>query len=1410
MTACLLLFLPPVQQKIKKIVLQEITQKTGSKISIVNFRAYPIGRFKLEEIYAADLKNDTLLYAEKMYAGMDIFKLLRKQIAIHSVEISRFDLRISKDSLNAPFNFQFLIDAFASDKPNRDSSLLHLDIKRIILHDGSLRYDVFSEPFTEPDLIDFNHIDINKLYLNTKLHFDNVDNWSTTVENLTFHEKSGFALKKMKFKANNSDKHLQINQFSFSLPDSETEIQEVNLDYSGLELSKILSGATYSVQLTSGEWYPADFSCFYPKLAEYQDIIICTGDIEGIFPEISLSHFELKYGNQFELAVDAGIADFKAWETSAFSLIVDKLTVDPELFELPINTEHISIKGKITGSLPDLKIDLAAVSKQGDLAMKGTGGYNVSSEKIHFDLDLESLEYDVKNLLSDSVFGKTSFHILTQGTVTGFKNIDVKADAEIHRFDYLGYSYNDITATASYVNDTVSIDLVSADSHLPLKLKADAGLNNKTGSLKLYAELNGVQADVLNFLPQYPGVKLSGIVNADIKGFDPELMTASISIDNFNWTTTSENFNASPLTISYTAETDGQKQINMQSPILNVRGKGNLTYNGIIQSFKQSFPVFFPSDNFKNINTISDTENFDFLIDLRQANTVARLLRVEANIPDSTIFIGKYEREGEKMNLDITAYCAFIQSDTAQIHLNLSNLKNNLVARLDLKNKSNLYELDGYIGASIDFFENLNGTRPDINIILTPGMLTLNNTTFMINPAEIFVKDKQYEINNFALRHSTSEYIRVNGIISDNDSDSLQINVNRFEIGTFLSVIRNNIALSGAASGDMTLSQLTKNPLVLSRNFAIENLLFDGHELGDLQLRSAWSSERQGLALRATWSPPNLKESVLSGFILPKRDSLSLTADIQGVQLKWLAGYLPDIFYGLDGELGAKITTKGKMTDPIFSGKIYLNDVYLGVKALNTKYHITDSINVENEQIIFNNCIIYDETKRNAKINGSIRHKNFLNLTPRLSIDLNQFLVLNNSEQTDSLFYGTIRANGNLTLQTHNKDWLLQGRISNGKASRIMVNLPETTIEAQRYNWLTFVDKQLTDSIADKKEQRTSELQEFSIPLKLQITMAIDPELSMGIVINPETKDAATVTGNGLLDFSYNLANPEPRILGNYVIEDGNSSLSIKNIAKRTFSVQKGGRLNFQGDPKNTTFDLSAIYSLRTYLTSLDPSFATLMTASRVPVNCILTAKGKLDEMQLQYRVELPNQTDEIQRKLDALLYTDEIKIREIAYLLAFGSFMPTNSGSMHSGNSTIWTSLASSSITSQLNNILSGILSDNWSIGTDLHSNDANFSELDMDVNISTRMFNDRLTLNGTVGYHNSMNQINNFTGDFDLEYKLTPKGNILLQFYNVTNNQYYDRSKSPLTQGIGIVYKREAKTFRRLFGSFGTRKNE
>ena len=1405
----LLLELPPVQQKIKGVVLQEIMKKTDSKISIGNLRFYPFNRLQLNEIYAADLKNDTLLYAEKLNAKYDLFKLFRQQFVIYSVELDHFDLHVSKDSANAPFNFQFLVDAFTSDTTQTSENLnIHLAIDHILLKDGRLRYDVFSEPVQAAGAFDYNHADIRNLQCSAKLHLNSPEDWSGSIDNLSLDEKSGFALKQMKFQIKNQNSQLQIDHFYISLPHSEGEIQEANFDYTGLQLDEILSGADYSILFTSGKWCPCDFSCFYPELVNYTDNLTCSGEVKGKFPKISIPHFELNYGKQIQLALNARINDYNAWETSPLELNVEKCKLDPESFGFPLHTDVISLTGKITGTLPDFKTSLNIGSKQGNSEISGTGGYLVSQGNAHFDLSAELPEYDLKSLLSDSTFGNASLRLAVQGTITGLNQIEAKADAEIHQFDFRGYSYHDITASASYANDSVSIDLISKDPFFPLILKGKAGLNKENPFAQLYAQLNGVHPDVLNLLPQYQVSKLSGIINADIKGFDPEMMTASVTIDNLRWTAPPDDFNASSITISYIAGADRQKQINLRSPVLNIRGKGNFTYDEITQSFMQAFPILFSSQNLESNKKAGGQENFDFVVGIRQINAMAHLLGVDTNIPDSALFIGKYNKE-EDLNLNITAFCIFNQSDTTRAELNLSDMQNNpnnLKVQLDIKNKSKQYELDGNMGASIQFIPQSNKEKPDINIAMNPGSLTLNGTTFLINPAQIAIKGNYYKISNFALRHSSSEYLKVDGIISDNMNDSLQISVNRFEIGTLLSALKNKIPLSGTASGDITLSRLTTNPLVLTRNFTIENMIFDENQVGNLQLRSAWSSERQGLALRAAWNPPNAPESALSGFYLLKKDSLALTADIQGVQLKWLDGYLPDSFYGLDGELGARIKVGGNLKNPILSGMLYLNDASVDIPMLNTRYRMTDSIALESDQIIFRDCMVQDESNHNLKINGSVRHNQFSNLNPKLTFGFDQFLVLDNNDQTDSLFYGTIRINGNLTLLLQNKDWVLQGNLSNGRSSKLMMNFPESAMEAQRYNWLTFINKEKNDSITNVKKQAAGELSDFSLPLKLQITLSIDPNLSIGVIINPDTKDAATVTGRGVLDVTYNLTDAVPRLLGNYSIDNGKCTLSLKNITKKTFAIQQGGKLNFQGDPLNTTFDLTAMYSLRANLTNLDPSFAAVMTSSKIPVNCQLTATGKMENMQLKYQIELPNQPDEIQRKLDGLIYTDEIKIKEIAYLLTFGSFLPVNS--VGGNTSSIWTSLASSSITSQLNNLLSSVLSDNWTIGTDLRSNDSNFSDIDMDVNISTRMFNDRLTINSTLGYHNNINQNNNFTGDFNLEYKLTPRGNVLLQFYNVTNNQYYDKSRSALTQGAGIVYKREARTFRKLFRSLRGRR--
>ena len=1376
-------------------------------MSVGNLRFSPFNHILLENIYVSGLQGDTLLYVENLDAGFDLFRLLDKKLLIHSVELDNFNIRISRDSSGSAFNFQFLIDAFASD-PSPDSSAMQIEIDKVILNDGNLSYNVLSEPHLADSLFDANHISIRNLQAEIHLQFIDPENSEADIASLSFAEKSGFRLDDLHFNLNSKQKVVSLNDFAVKLPHSELKADDAKLDYTGLEIKDILAKAGYSLRIFSGKIGPADLVYFYPSLNEFPDALSFSGKMEGRFPELNIPFLELNYGENLSLVARVGMSDLYNWEKTTYAVQINNCLIDK--IKSPIVLGKTNLTGKITGSLPDLHFNLQGKSKHGDLHLQGKGGYMPASGDIDFDLEMNAFDLNLERLLSDSTYGIASFQAVTQGKITGNEKININLETGVSRFDYQDYAYRNVSVKASYRDENIEFDINSKDENLPLTLWGNINLNKKNQEANLHANLYGVRLDTLNWLQKYPGAELSGLVDVHVKGFDPETMTASATIDSLRFSTQNGVFNDSPATINYIAGSNRQKQLNVRSKVLNIRGKGAYTYDGIRRSLQQAFPTLFSERISKNRKIRLPEENFNLFVAVRQANMVSHLLGMETEIPDSAIFIGKYNSGDSLVSFDATAFCLFSAEDTSKLHLNLSNSQNKLAVQLDVSNRSDQYDLTGYTGAEIEFIRKAKNTFPDMDIKLDPGSISLNETAFRISPAQINIRDKHYEINNFALRHSTSEYLKIDGIVSENRNDSLLVDINRFEIKTILDALKYNIPLSGNISGEISLSRLTSDPRVITRNFSIDDILFGNDSIGNLRLASGWSSARQGLFLRATLSNPHTQESIVSGLMLPRKDSIALNGDIQGIKLKWFADYVAGNVHGLDGELSAKIRVDGKISAPILTGTAYLKNAKAGVTMLNTMYQVSDSIELQPDKIVFKDFTVYDEKRQTGKINGTVGYKNFSNMNPKLTLEFNNFLVLNNDRHIDNLFFGRLNVNGRLNVSMQNKTQLIQGTLTHGKSNSIMANIPET-VEAQRYGWITFVNTEEEETAAAGQNPKPEESQGLSLPMKLNITLSVNPGLSAGVILNPATGDVAQVQGNGNINLSYDLNRMEMSLQGTYTVEDGDCSLSLKNITRKTFHIQDGGKLVFKGDPLNTAFDLTAVYSLKASLTSLDPSFAEVASTGKIPVNCLLTASGNMKKPELQYNVVLPTEPAEIQRKLDALLYTDDIKIKEIAYLLALGSFMPVNSGVQTTNSPSIWTSIASSSVTSQLNSILAGVLRDNWTVGTDLYSSDGSMAKMDMDVNISTKLFDDRLVVNSTLGYHNNANpdgQLDNFTGDFDLEYKLSPGGNVLLRFFNSTNNRYYEKAKT--TQGVGIVYKRQGKTFKQLFRSFRTIKKQ
>ena len=186
---------------------------------------------------------------------------------------------------------------------------------------------------------------------------------------------------------------------------------------------------------------------------------------------------------------------------------------------------------------------------------------------------------------------------------------------------------------------------------------------------------------------------------------------------------------------------------------------------------------------------------------------------------------------------------------------------------------------------------------------------------------------------------------------------------------------------------------------------------------------------------------------------------------------------------------------------------------------------------------------------------------------------------------------------------------------------------------------------------------------------------------------------------------------------------------------------------------------------------------------------------GDIRQPEIAFDLEFPTLTTDIYRKVRSVISTDDMMNRQIIYLLALNRFYtPEYMSSTTKGNELV--SVASSTISSQLSNLL-GQISDNWNIAPAFRSDRGDFSDVEVDVALSSRLLNNRLLFNGNFGYRDNALNSSQFIGDFDLEYLLDREGRWRLKAYNRYNDQNYYLRTAKTTQGVGVVLKRDFDSF-------------
>jgi hypothetical protein len=106
-----------------------LSSEWGTDVTIEKVDFVFFDNLDIEGIYVADKINDTLLYSGLLHAKIGDWSLSKSFVTIDRVELTDATCHIKKYKGDSTFNFQHIVDYFASDEP-ADTQQIKLQSQR--------------------------------------------------------------------------------------------------------------------------------------------------------------------------------------------------------------------------------------------------------------------------------------------------------------------------------------------------------------------------------------------------------------------------------------------------------------------------------------------------------------------------------------------------------------------------------------------------------------------------------------------------------------------------------------------------------------------------------------------------------------------------------------------------------------------------------------------------------------------------------------------------------------------------------------------------------------------------------------------------------------------------------------------------------------------------------------------------------------------------------------------------------------------------------------------------------------------------------------------------------------------------------------------------------------------------------
>lgn len=1469
-----LLSIPAVQDKVKHIACRELSTLLGCNLEIDRLSIAPFSEVVLEGVSLESPAQERCASISKVAAGIDMWHLLsERRIVFNYAEIIGFDASIIQKEKNGPLNIKFLIDALAPKDKTRPPKKFDLRFRNIIIRDSKA---IFSRQWMKTDddkPLVFSEIAFENLRMDLSIPTLKNDIFRFDIRNVQCDMTPGVRVRGLsadlyykKDSKNALNDEVSVKNFHIELPQSDIAIGDIVYNF----------GNTKSIPaVVSGFVNPADFAQIMPILSSFDSRWDIALDAWVSGNDIEIEKFLLSNdytGSCFRLKADAsGIDSIADVNVNILDLKAD--LSQSTLVQIIEVIPGITLKVKnIIENLGDVSIDLHGdLSKSDNMSLTGLietavgildidgSMTSIKSKCPHIIADVEATDLELGNLTGVKQLGKTSFSISTdlmgidknsEGIVSLFSDYIIIGDQSLTNVDCL------FRKSGKDFHASVSTD----DANLQVDLNADCHIAGSHSVLDASLDLSGLNTDILGIKGPFANSLVNFNLDAHTLGNNVDNLLGFIYVSNLNVISRGDrrlsldNLSLNIDSISGDVEDDveqGARNIRLRSDWLDADFSGQIHPATLAKELKEMVSTVFPSliapdnilftdnrlknDFLFNINLKPETGIYDFFsIPISPLTDIP--IKGFVNSPEGKSKISlatPHLKQGRDKLISELSFDASIDSflgmakiatgaiyptkkGDLQLEVDLNGVHNGINANIQL-NPTLKAAVKGVVAFNTSFSKIPNPLTQQedlsVHVDIIPSAISVKETLWNVANGDVDYHGKNISVNNFLIEHD-KQYVKIDGVASENPDDYLSIKLNDIDLDYIFNVLNiNYVTFGGMATGEVVGSRLlTKIPVAYTKFLRVKNLAYNGAVLGDGDLASTYYPDQQEIGIYAVVKDPLTRErrANIDGGIWITRDSLSFTFDANKVNLKFMKPFVSAFCSDLSGIGSGKCKLFGSFKDIDLQGKLFADTVSMKIDFTNTWYHAgRDSVFMGNGLIDISPLTLYDSEGHTAELSGRLHHTYFHEPVFDFKIrNAKSLLCYDTNEKLNPLWYGTIYGSGSAQIAGKPGLVKIEMNMTSDENSKFYYVISDAE-ETDKYSFLSFTDKRKEAIEAEKTDTMPAYLRQFmqknsleeegrsNVILSLKGSVTNDVEVTL--IMDPVSGDKITARGEGALQMDYDMDANDFRMIGTYELDEGSYYFTLQDIIIKNFIIRQGSRIKFDGDPMDANLDIAATYRVNTNLTDLDKSFSTDKELNRtnVPVDAILLVDGPMTHPDINFDIELPTLTSDVERKVKSIVSTNDMLSRQIIYLLALNRFYTPEYTGSESNSGAEWSSMASSTISSQLSNILSN-MTDKLNIAPSFRSDKGDFTDMEFDLALSSRLLNNRLLINGNFGYRDRQTSNTQFVGDFDIEYLLNKNGNLRLKAYNHFNDQNYYLRSALTTQGVGVVYRMD---FDRIF---------